>query len=98
MDPEDQTRGAFDGLIKAGERLIAALAEEQRVSAVYPEDISQVFAYLETVSAARKRVDECAAEYRKLLVECGSPDLPIRREIERTEKRRALGWRPENAH
>jgi len=98
MDPEEQTRGIYDDLIKVGERLIAALAEEQRISAIYPDDISQVFAYLEAVSAARKRVDECASEYRKLLAECGSPDLPIRREIERTEKRRSLGWRPESAH
>lgn len=91
MDPEERQPGTYDDLIKAGERLIGALAEEQRVSALYPSDISQVFSYLEAVSAARKRVDECAGEYRKLLAECGFPDIPIRREIEKNEKFRAPG-------
>ena len=52
---------------EAGERLLAALSEEQRLSKSYPKDLTKVVEYLESVSYARKTADERAKEYFSVL-------------------------------
>ena len=71
----------YEALLQAGERLIAAQEEEHRLRSAVAKhhDMAE---HAELVSAARKRVDEYAEAYCRMLDECGYPDLPIRRVIE----------------
>jgi hypothetical protein len=71
VDTEQQTGNPYDTLFEAGKRLLEAMEEERTISQHYPEDISKIFSYIENVSAARKRVDVCAAEYCTILDETG---------------------------
>ena len=93
-ESEPLDKAAFDAILEAGERLLAALAKERRLSEAYPKDISRVFDYLESVSLARKTVDECAENYWAILAEYGFPDVPVRREIESGENRLRWRWPP----
>lgn len=81
-------------IVEAGQRLLDAMAEEHRVSGAYPKDISEVFKYLESVSRARKTVDELAEKYCAVLAEYGFPDVPIRHLIEEGEDRLRWNWPP----
>ncbi|GEM_PF-2911453 len=90
--PVDET--ALRIILDVGERLLAALREEQRISEAYPKDISEVFAYLEAVSRARKAVDECAERYCAVVADYGFPDVPIRHWIEEGEYRHRWNWPP----
>ena len=92
--PEPLDKAAFDAILEAGERLLAALAEERKISEAYPKDISQVVEYLESVSRARKAVDDCAEKYWAILTEYGFPDVPIRHKIEHEENRLRWHWPP----
>lgn len=91
---EESKEAAFVAILKSGERLLAALDEERRLTKAYPKQITGVFEYLESVSRARKAVDECAKEYYAIVAENGFPDLPIRHEIESGENRLRLNWPP----
>ena len=89
-EPEPLDDAAIAAILEAGERLLAALAEEHRLSGAYPKDIGGVFTYLETVSRARKHVDERAQQYCQILAKYDFPDVPIRHAIESEENR--LRW------
>lgn len=75
-------RTPYDSLLRAGDRLLAAMAEEQRVTRLHPTGPDLAIQHREAVSAARHRVDECAREYCEALAECEYPDVPIRHVIE----------------
>jgi len=92
--PKPLDEAALAAILQVGERLLAALAEEQRVSEAYPKAISDVFAYVESVSQARKNVDECAEKYCEILAEYDFPDVPIRHLIECGENRLRWEWPP----
>lgn len=91
---EEPDNAAFTAILEAGERLLNALDEERRLSKAYPKQITGVFEYLESVSRARKAVDDCAKEYFAIVAENGSPDLPIRHLIESGENRLRLNCPP----
>ena len=93
-EPEPLNKAAFEEILQAGERLLAALADERRLSEAYPKDISKVFDYLESVSLARKTVDECAEKYFAILAKYGFPDVPIRHEIENSANQLRWHWPP----
>lgn len=90
--PENPETAAVTAIIEAGERLLAALKEEHRLSKAYPKDFTAVFDYLESVSDVRKVVDERANEYFSIIAKYGFPDVPIRREIETGENRLRWNW------
>ena len=91
---EAEDNAAFRAILEAGERLLAALDQERQLSKSYPKQITEVFEYLESVSRARKAVDQCAKEYYAILAENGFPDLPIRHEIESADNRLRLNFPP----
>lgn len=79
METEEPAGNVCVMLLEAGERLLAALGEERRVSRLaVPEKRMPA----ETVVAARMRVEECADLYCRALEECGYPDVPIRHLVE----------------
>lgn len=91
---EESKNLAFVAILEAGERLLAALDEERRLSKTYPKQITGVFEYLESLSLARKTVDQRAKEYYTVIAENGFPDLPIRHVIEDDDNRLRWGWPP----
>ena len=93
-DQKPVNNAAVAAILEAGERLLAVLAEEHRISQSFPKDISKVFEYSESVSRARKNVDECAEKYCAVLAQYGCPDVPIRHRIEEGENRRRWNWPP----
>lgn len=92
--PENPETAAVTAIIEAGERLLAALKEEHRLSKAYPKDFTAVVDYLESVSDVRKFVDERAKEYFSIIEKYGFPDIPIRHEVETGENRLRWNWPP----
>ena len=88
-EPDSATVAA---ILEAGEQLLDALREEDRISKAYPKDFTAVVDYLESVSDVRKIVDERAREYFSILEKYGFPDIPIRHEIETGENRLRWNW------
>ena len=93
-NPENPNSAAVAAIIEAGERLLDALRDEHRISKAYPKDFTAVVDYLESVSDARKIVDERAREYFGILREHDFPDVPLRHEIETDENRLRWNWPP----
>jgi hypothetical protein len=79
METEEPAGSVCVMLLEAGERLLAALGEERRVSRLAGGEREIP---VEIVVAARMRVDECADMYCRALEECGFPDVPIRHLVE----------------
>ena len=90
----DPDNAGIVAIIEAGERLLAALREEQRLTKAYPKDFTAVVDYLESVSYARQIVEERAKEYFSILAAHGFPQVPIRHQIETGENRRRWNWPP----
>jgi hypothetical protein len=93
-EPKPVDEAALKAILEAGEPVLAALREEQRISEAYPKDIAEVFSYAESVARARKVVDDCAERYCAILAEYGFPDVPIRHVIEEGENRLRWNWPP----
>lgn len=82
MDGEQESENLYAAVLEAGQRLLAALRDEHRVTERLPNDVSKLSRYYEAISAARKRVDDCEGAYCAALEACGYPEIPIRHVIE----------------